>query len=476
MSRFYEPAQRISMQRLDKILCDLQIGTRSEVKKLIAKGQVQVNGEVLLRPETRIDETSAQITCCGKPYRFQKYQYLMLNKPAGVVSAREDRKEQTVLDLIESPVKDLSPVGRLDKDTVGLMLLTNDGALSHRLLSPRRHVAKTYEVTLQQPITKDQVSVLETGVDIGDEELTMPAHVKILNDTVIELSIREGRFHQVKRMLEAVGNRVIHLKRLRMGGLYLDETLAEGAYRNLTEEELLSLQEETPSLEGIEAVIFDVDGSLCDSMWLWKQIDIDYLAKFDLPLPDSLQSEIEGMSFYQTAVYMKERFAIPDSIEEMMKDWNEMAGTYYQTQVELKPGAKEFLGLCKDRGIKLAVATSNSRELFSHLIVHHGLDAYLSVIKTGSEVVNGKPAPDIYVSAAKDLGVSPEKCLVFEDIIPGIKAGKAAGMKVCAVRDLYSIDQDLEKHRLADYYIEDFYQITDRYGAYGDTPERRNYV
>ncbi len=448
------------MVRLDKLCCDLQLGTRTEVKKYIVKGLVQVNGEVINRPEAKVDEETVIISFEGNSYTFARYQYYVMNKPAGVITATKDGKEVCVLDLITEPVhKDLAPVGRLDKDTVGLLLLTNDGQLSHRLLSPKKHVAKTYEVTIAHPLSEADIRALEHGLDIGDDEITLPAHVQILSDAVIHLTITEGRFHQVKRMLEAVDNHVEHLKRIRMGGLYLDDELPEGAYRELCEEELMSLRESAPDMRDIEAVIFDVDGSLCDSMWLWKQIDIDYLGKFGLALPDSLQTEIEGMSFYQTAVYIKEKFHIPDSLEQMMADWNEMSAEMYLKHVPLKPGAAEFLQSCKARGIKLGIATSNSRELFSNLERRHGLDRIIDAVMTGSEVINGKPAPDIYLAAAKALGVDPKKCLVFEDIIPGIQAGKAAGMKVCAVRDKYSLHQDVEKHRLADYYIEDYYDI-----------------
>ncbi len=212
-------------------------------------------------------------------------------------------------------------------------------------------------------------------------------------------------------------------------------------------------------LKNIEAVIFDLDGSLVDSMWMWRSIDIEYLGKFGIPLPENLQSQIEGMSFSETAVYFKEHFAIPDSIEKIKADWNRMAWDKYTNEVPLKPGIPEFLEGCKRNGIQLGIATSNSRELVENIAEVHKLRNYFSCIMTGCDVERGKPAPDIYLAVAKALNVSPEYCLVFEDIIPGILAGKNAGMRVCAVEDTYSIPDRAQKEELADYYICDYYHL-----------------
>ena len=212
-------------------------------------------------------------------------------------------------------------------------------------------------------------------------------------------------------------------------------------------------------LKDIQAVLFDLDGTLVDSMWVWRDIDIAYLGKFGLTLPESLQAEIEGKSFTETAVYIKERFDIPDSIEEMKAAWNRMAFDKYTHEVPLKKGAREFLNHCKEKGIRLGIATSNSRELVDNIIRVHGLSDYFTGVVTGCEVERGKPSPDVYLEAARRCGVEPSACLVFEDIIPGIMAGRAAGMKVCAVEDDYSLPQEMEKRRLADYYIKDYYDI-----------------
>lgn len=212
-------------------------------------------------------------------------------------------------------------------------------------------------------------------------------------------------------------------------------------------------------LNGIKAVIFDLDGSLVDSMWIWKDIDIEYLGRFGISLPPNLQSEIEGKSFSETAVFFKERFQIPDSIEQMKQDWNEMAWQKYINDVPLKPGADIFLQYCIKNGIKLGIATSNSRELVEAVAKARGFGKDFDCIMTGCDVKKGKPAPDIYLSVADKLGVEPQECLVFEDITAGIMAGKNAGMRVCAVEDAYSMHQTVEKKALADYYIKDYYEI-----------------
>ncbi len=209
----------------------------------------------------------------------------------------------------------------------------------------------------------------------------------------------------------------------------------------------------------IEAVIFDLDGSMVDSMWIWRAIDIEYLGRFGIELPENLQACIEGMSFSETAAYFKERFRLPDDLETIKADWNRMAWDKYAHDVPLKEGVVELLEYCTGHGIKTGIATSNSRELVENVIRAHDLNSYFDCIITGCEVAKGKPSPDIYLAVAQKLGVSPQNCLVFEDIIPGIQAGKAAGMRVCAVYDRYSEYQDKEKKRLADYYTYRFREL-----------------
>lgn len=231
--------------RLDKYLADMGKGTRSEVKKAIGKGLVRVNNEIVKKPETKLDTDSDHVLFDGVLVRYAQYEYYMLNKPAGVISATEDKREKTVIDLItEKKRKDLFPVGRLDRDTEGLLLISNDGELAHRLLSPSKHVDKVYYAKIDGKVTIEDVEAFQQGVDIGEEKLTRPAKLRILKSgtqSEIELTICEGKFHQVKRMFQAVGKEVVYLKRLQMGTLILDESLKPGEYRELTEQEIADL-------------------------------------------------------------------------------------------------------------------------------------------------------------------------------------------------------------------------------------------
>jgi 16S rRNA pseudouridine516 synthase len=234
--------------RLDKFLCDMQLGTRSQVKDIIKKGNITVNGEIVKTADFKINENADDILYMGKSVKYQRYFYYMLHKPAGVVTATYDNHDKTVMDLlVGADGKDLSPVGRLDKDTEGLLLITNDGELNHNLLSPKKHVAKTYYVECDGAIDEGKVEILEKGVDIGDSKLTLPAKVSILesadNRYKMELTITEGRFHQVKRMVAAVGGEVTYLKRISFGTLILDGDLEKGKYRPLTPQEIDDLKQ-----------------------------------------------------------------------------------------------------------------------------------------------------------------------------------------------------------------------------------------
>ena len=232
--------------RLDKYLADMGLGTRTEVKKDIKKGRISVNGEIIKSPEYKIDTQTDAVLADGKEIAYEELIYYTLNKPQGVVSATEDRRDKTVLDLIsEKKRKDLFPVGRLDKDTEGLLLITNDGELAHNLLAPKKHVDKKYFVRLKAPLSEENRKRLEEGVDIGEDKLTLPAQVFVLNEErdEAEIIIREGKFHQIKRMFHAVENEVVFLKRLSMGSLVLDEALLPGEYRLLTPQEIERLKE-----------------------------------------------------------------------------------------------------------------------------------------------------------------------------------------------------------------------------------------
>lgn len=226
--------------RLDKFLGSCGLGTRKQIKEYIKNGMVTVDLVTATKPELSVDPALNEILFSGKSLteNYKEFRYYLLNKPQGVVSATKDNHDTTVLDLIDEGFdKNLAPVGRLDKDTEGLLIITNDGKLSHRLLSPKKHVEKEYVVHTKHQLSEDDINKLETGVDIGDEKPTLPAKAYV-DSGILHLIIHEGRFHQVKRMLEAVGNEVVFLKRIRMGELTLDPDLEPGQYRELTDEEL----------------------------------------------------------------------------------------------------------------------------------------------------------------------------------------------------------------------------------------------
>ena len=231
------------MIRLDKFLSEMSGWTRSEVKKIVRTGSVTVDGNEVKKPETKIDEKLSIVSVDGRQIKYNKYEYYMLNKPKGFVSATTDREHKTVVDIISSSKKkDLFPVGRLDIDTEGLLLITNDGELAHRLLSPKNHVEKTYYVEVSGILDDVDVDAVEEGLDIGEEKKTIPAKMEILktdiqnNISSCYLTIHEGKFHQVKRMMKKLGKTVTYLKRVSMGSLILDSKLKNGNYRKLTEQ------------------------------------------------------------------------------------------------------------------------------------------------------------------------------------------------------------------------------------------------
>lgn len=212
-------------------------------------------------------------------------------------------------------------------------------------------------------------------------------------------------------------------------------------------------------LDNMKAVIFDLDGTLVDSMWMWHAIDVEFLGEYGYECPEDLHRVIEGMSFSETVVYFKERFLLPLSLEEIKDVWTRMSIDKYRYEVPLKPGAREFLELIKKKNIKCGIATSNGRELVDTVLHSLGIEGYFQAVTTACEVKAGKPEPDIYLYVAGQLGVEPADCLVFEDIPAGILAGKRAGMKVCAVEDEFSRLLKKEKMDLADDFIEDYFQI-----------------
>ena len=234
--------------RLDRFFSSQSLASRKEFRALLREGRVTVNGAVPARPEQKIDPEADDIRLDGAPVRYQKHVYLMLNKPAGVVSATEDRRERTVLDLVPAALRrpGLFPAGRLDKDTTGLMLLTDDGALAHRLLAPGRHVPKTYHALLDGPVPDEMPAAFARGVTLKDGFVCLPAEIRILQDgaqPLVEIVLHEGKYHQIKRMAAACGRQVLALRRVQFGSLVLDPALPEGACRELLHKELQKLLE-----------------------------------------------------------------------------------------------------------------------------------------------------------------------------------------------------------------------------------------
>ncbi|MEO2078496.1 MAG: pseudouridine synthase [Bacillus sp. (in: firmicutes)] len=229
--------------RIDKMLANLGYGSRKEVKQLLKSGSVKIDDVVVKDAKQHVDPEKQTVTLNGEVIEYREFIYLMMNKPQGVLSATEDNHTETVIDLLEleDQVYEPFPVGRLDKDTEGLLLITNDGQLAHRLLTPKKHVPKTYFAVIEGEVTEADITAFANGVTLDDGYETKPGELKILKSGIrsdIELTITEGKFHQVKRMFEAVGKRVVYLQRISMGPLELDETLELGEYRELTDEEI----------------------------------------------------------------------------------------------------------------------------------------------------------------------------------------------------------------------------------------------
>ncbi|MBC1375108.1 rRNA pseudouridine synthase [Listeria sp. FSL L7-1699] len=230
--------------RLDKLLSHTGFGSRKEVKPLLKSGAVVVNGTIQKNSKTQVNPDKDQVTVHGTPVVYQEFVYFMLHKPQNVVSATEDNVSETVIDLLaqEDTLTDPFPVGRLDKDTEGLLIITNDGTLAHNLLSPKKHIDKTYYAKIDGDVTVEDVEAFATGIELDDGYTCKPARLEIITPNEIKVTIQEGKFHQVKRMFAARGKTVSYLKRISMGNLQLDESLELGEYRPLTENELLILQ------------------------------------------------------------------------------------------------------------------------------------------------------------------------------------------------------------------------------------------
>lgn len=230
--------------RIDKFISEQGSISRSDAKTMIKKGQISVNGERVKSADMKIDPEKDKITLNGKEILYRKFMYIMLNKPEGVICATRDGLSATVLELLPESLKrkGLFPAGRLDKDTEGFVFITDDGALAHKMLSPKNHIEKEYEVTLEKPYEKEYIDIFASGITIDGDEKCLPARLIPTNDPFrVNLILHEGKYHQIKRMMIAVGNRVVHLKRIRMGGIILDPSLPSGKAREITEKEIISL-------------------------------------------------------------------------------------------------------------------------------------------------------------------------------------------------------------------------------------------
>lgn len=227
------------MERLDKFLASQNLGSRKEVSALVRGGAVTVNGTPVKSAAEKIDPEQDAVCVLGKPVTYRKFCYIMMNKPAGVLSATEDRRQETVLELLppELSRRGLFPAGRLDKDTTGLLIITDDGDFAHRMLAPKNHVYKLYQAELERAVTQEDVAAFAAGIPYGENTFA-PGRLTGVGSTTALIEIHEGKFHQVKRMFRAVGNEVLALKRLRIGGLALDETLPLGGARLLCQEEI----------------------------------------------------------------------------------------------------------------------------------------------------------------------------------------------------------------------------------------------
>lgn len=232
------------MIRLDKFIASAMAITRSEAHTLIRRGYVALDGKPEKDIGRKLDPDKTEVTCRGEKLRYSEYHYFMLNKPDGYICSTEDMRDPTIMELLPDNVKhyDIFPVGRLDKDTFGLVILTDNGDLAHRLLSPKKHVDKKYYLETDLPMTEDDASALKVGVDIGEKKITLPATLEILDEpTKAYITICEGKFHQIKRMLATLGKKVVYLERVEFGGIKLDTSLARGEHRDLTADEIALL-------------------------------------------------------------------------------------------------------------------------------------------------------------------------------------------------------------------------------------------
>ena len=341
----------MSLMRADKLLASAGIGTRSEVKKIIRAGRLKCDEIPVKSPEEKLDPETMNLTLDGAPFGFSDKEYWVLNKPAGVLSATEDKRHETVISYMGLQRKGLAPCGRLDIDTEGLLLITDDGALVHKLLAPSKKVPKQYEVHYSGVLPPDAAARIAKGLELSDGTRFLPGQLDSAGNPAL-LTIFEGKFHEVKRMFAALGCPVEKLRRLSMGPLSLSALkLAPGEFRKLSTEEercLLAYAEQDResalfSFTDYDAVIFDLDGTLADSMGHWAEIDRIYLKRYGIDAPENLSLILGGRGIGEVADYFKEVFGIPDSKEKMLRDWEELSIERYANDTALKPGVLPFL-------------------------------------------------------------------------------------------------------------------------------------
>lgn len=456
----------MTFMRADKLLAAAGVGTRTEVKKIIRAGRFKRDDIPIQNPQEKLDPETMQLTLDGAPFDFAAKEYWILNKPAGVLSATEDRRHETVISYMGLQRKGLVPCGRLDIDTEGLLLVTDDGALVHRLLAPSQQVSKQYEVHYTGHLPPDAAARIAAGITLEDGTCLLPGQLDVAENPAL-LTIFEGKFHEVKRMFAALGCPVEKLRRLSMGPLRLSDLgLKTGEFRKLSPAEERCLLDFAAkrgmarfAFEDYDAVIFDLDGTLVDSMGHWKEIDRIYLARFGIKAPENLSQLLGGMGIGEVAEYFQKHFHIPDNKDKMLRDWEELSIDRYAKDTPMKPGALPFLQELKRQKLKLAIATSNARPMVDAVLRAHGIADYFDAIITGTDVEKGKPDPEVYLKAAERLGTVPSRCAVFEDLPEGIQAGLSAGMRVYAVEDSFSASCREEKLQLAFAMIRDYREL-----------------
>ncbi len=453
--------------RLDKYLADCNVASRREAKKIIRTGVVTVNGEIVENTGENVDEKTAVVCVNGEKLFYKRFVYIMLNKPAGCVSAREDKRYPTVLDYIDDYYKpfDIFPVGRLDVDTEGLLLITNDGKFAHSMLSPHKNVYKRYFAVTDRPMEEADIEKFAAGMEFK-EFTAKSARLELTeNPREVYIEIAEGKYHQVKRMVDRVGKAVNYLKRVAIGPLKLDETLAPGESRELTDEELALLKaiKEKKMDKEIKACVFDLDGTLTNTINAIAHFGNEALVKngFNaLPVNDYKKYVGDGRKVLIERILRANNADIETNYDAVCADYDAgyEADPLYDT--DAYEGIRTLLTKLKKRKIKLAVCT-NKPDNVAHDVIRQifgeGVFDFISGVIDGQPT---KPAPDSALRAAAALEVTPEECVFIGDTNVDIKTGKNAGMTTVGV--LWGFrDYDELNEAGAEYIIENPKELLD---------------